>query len=94
MSKELKRPRVRDFKHLNFGIEGDYSDLLKYSNSQDKYIDQLESKLKAVEENDYILVRGYISWRDKKWNTPNPNPQLYDLEVKSYLRERTKKAIG
>ena len=53
----------------------------------------IESKLKAVEESDYNLVRGYISWSNKKWNTPNPNPQLYDLEVKSYLRERTKKAI-
>ena len=83
MSKELKRPRVRDFKHLNFGIECDYSDLLKYSNSQDKYIDQLEFKLKAV--NDSLMSDEEINEIIRHY--------AYDAGIK-LQRERTKKAIG
>ena len=30
----------------------------------------------------------FLRWLDKRYGTPNPNPQLYDLDIKNFLNEK------
>ena len=42
----------------------------------------------ADEQVKKALMR-FLSWRDKRYGTPNPNPQLYDLDVYNFLNEKS-----
>ena len=82
MSKELKRPNRNEYFDGTNHIDTDIG-IIKYSNAQDKYIDQLESKLKVV--NDSLMSDEEINEIIRHY--------AYDAGIK-LQRERTKKAIG
>jgi len=66
----------------------------KYYKEKTKYIDNVngyrivELMQSFADEQVKKKLRSFLSWRNKRYGTPNPNPQLDDLDVYNFLNEK------